>query len=195
VKVHIIGGPGAGKTRLSKQLGVLLGIPVHELDGIAGDGTPPRFLPSRPLHDRLADVEEIRSTPAWITEGSFLGWTGGLMEDAHLIVWLDAPRRAAMRRLALRSFGEAFRGTEGRRITLRPRVRWLVSFLRWCWQYYDDGDQTPDAAMPGEVGRAATLLTLAPFGDKIFRCDRGPSVDEIVVRMRERREAELAPHR
>jgi len=37
-RIHIIGGPGAGKSTLARRLGATLGLPVHTLDTVAYEG-------------------------------------------------------------------------------------------------------------------------------------------------------------
>src|SRR5689334_13204497 len=85
-RIHIIGGPGSGKTTLAQELAVYLEIEAYELDKIAFTG--PEF-EERPLPDRMADVHAIASRPAWVTEGLFVQWTDELMTQASIIVWLD----------------------------------------------------------------------------------------------------------
>jgi len=85
-RIHIVGGPGSGKTTLAHQIGTHLGVEVHELDLIAFSG--PEYS-ERALSERLADVSRIASRPAWITEGLFILWTQPLLECADIIVWLD----------------------------------------------------------------------------------------------------------
>lgn len=85
-RIHIVGGPGSGKTTLAHEIGTRLGIEVHELDTIAFTG--PDYA-ERSLSDRLADVSLITDKPAWISEGLFILWTESLLECADIIVWLD----------------------------------------------------------------------------------------------------------
>jgi len=85
-RIHIIGGPGSGKSSLARQLGAQLNIPVYELDKIAFEG---REFSDRPLDVRLREIHLIAMQPAWITEGIFVGWVDELLQAADLIVWLD----------------------------------------------------------------------------------------------------------
>ena len=86
-RVHIVGGPGSGKTTLARRIGDALGLPVHHLDDVyrVGGGTGPL----RPETDRRADVKRILGEPGWVTEGIHLGWTDPFFEAADLVVWLD----------------------------------------------------------------------------------------------------------
>lgn len=92
-RIHIIGGPGSGKTTLARQIAGTTGAPLYELDNIGyenGAGT------RRPLHAKLADLHDIAGQPAWISEGIFLWWTDELLHRADMIVWLDPPVRVAL---------------------------------------------------------------------------------------------------
>src|SRR5829696_4452767 len=85
-RIHIIGGPGSGKTTLARELGTFLGIELHELDHIAFTG--PDFT-ERPFPERVAAIYPIAQRPAWITEGLFVRWTDELLARSSIIVWLD----------------------------------------------------------------------------------------------------------
>lgn len=85
-RIHIIGGPGSGKTTLAREIKAYLGIEAYELDKIAFTG---RDYEERPYQDRQADIHEILSHPAWITEGLFVRWTDELLARANIVVWLD----------------------------------------------------------------------------------------------------------
>jgi adenylate kinase family enzyme len=85
-RIHIVGGPGSGKTTLAHKIGAYLNIEVHELDTVAFTG--PEYA-DRELSERLADISMIANRPAWITEGYFILWTDQLLECANIIVWLD----------------------------------------------------------------------------------------------------------
>jgi adenylate kinase family enzyme len=85
-RIHIIGGPGSGKSTFARMLGARLGLPVHGLDEIAYEG--PYFAPRR--RDVVARrAREIAASPSWVAEGIFLGWTEPLLHRAEVIIWLD----------------------------------------------------------------------------------------------------------
>lgn len=101
-RIHVVGGPGSGKTTLALQLGERLGLPVHHLDDLhrAGGGNGPR----RPAHERDRLVERIAQGPVWVTEGVHLGWTDPFIEGADLVVWLDTVSWGSATRRVLRRF-------------------------------------------------------------------------------------------
>jgi len=85
-RIHIVGGPGSGKTTLARTLASHLDVPNYSLDTIAFEGSEFKL---RPLETRLREIHQIASSPGWITEGMWLGWTVELFRTADAIVWLD----------------------------------------------------------------------------------------------------------
>lgn len=86
MRIHIVGGPGSGKTTLARKVRECLGTEVYELDQIAFTS---RDYVERPLFKRTADIYLIAHRPAWVTEGLFILWTDELLARANIIVWLD----------------------------------------------------------------------------------------------------------
>lgn len=152
---------------------MVLGVPVHNLDLIAGDGAPPNFIPSQAVAERVARVDEIVRSGQWVTEGSYLWWTDALLRAAETIIWLDPPRHTAMTRVVTRSVREAWHDERGLFASVRrPKLRWLFQFVRWCWRYYDPDRPVTDP--PGEsvdeISLAATRRALLPYWAKVIRC-------------------------
>jgi hypothetical protein len=164
--VLIVGGSGAGKTTLGRRLSQALEIPCHNLDPVA-------FVDDRwtirPLEDRLRMIGEIAEQPAWIAEGGHLFWTGRLMQEADLIIWLDLPLLALLRRR---------RREPGRSLVWHlARLRWL---LWWYFRpYRDRGDV--DA-----IGRAATAACLVQYRSKLQRYSSNPEPAEVIGMLSQR---------
>jgi adenylate kinase family enzyme len=132
-RIHVIGGPGSGKSTRARELGTALGIPVHELDTIAYEG--PEFRPA--AADAVAGrLHEIAASSSWITEGIFTARIGSLVERADLVVWLDdVGWWGGIRRVLTRSSGLAAsevrrrRGTD-RFLRFRDYARHTRHFVR-----------------------------------------------------------------
>ena len=199
--IHIAGGPGSGKTTLSRQLGSDLCIDPVELDVIAGDGMPPEFVPSNPMPDRITFVRQTSAGDRWITEGAFLWWTQPLMDAADLIIWLDIDRWTATRRLVRRYLSERLAELRKRRRPAEivgwfrhPYLRSTLAFGKWTWRYYDPLTPvvSPLGANLEELSRTATTCALAAYEDKVIRITRpAPAADicRLVIRELEGRYA------
>ena len=162
-RIHIVGGPGSGKTTLARRLAIRDALPVHDLDAVAyerGAG------PKRPLDLRLADARRIAAGPAWVTEGIYLWWTDELLRAADAIVWLDLPWRIAARRIVVRHARASLAGTNRHR-----GIRKLVTFLRSTRSYHHGPAVAPAAPDDdGAITRSATARILSPYADKLVHC-------------------------
>jgi len=80
MRIHIVGGPGSGKTTLAKRLAASLAIPFYELDTIGWKGGVGA---ERPLDVHLVDINHIAAQPAWVTEGGSWIWADELLRKDH----------------------------------------------------------------------------------------------------------------
>lgn len=86
-RIHILGGPGSGKTLIATKLCHVLRSRHIELDRIAYvdlDYSSPRDRCSR-----LAAVEEYSKQATWVAEGVYFSWVGRSLKYADRIIHLS----------------------------------------------------------------------------------------------------------
>jgi adenylate kinase family enzyme len=159
-RIHIMGGPGSGKTTLAARLSAYLHIPCFELDTIGWEGG---FGAERSLETRIADIVRIAAQPKWVSEGSFLGWTDELLRNAEVIVWLDLPWRIAAWRIITRHARASLAGTNRHRGLIK-----LFRFLGSCREYYK--------CKADEHTREAAARYLTTYAGKLVHCRRPAEV-------------------
>jgi adenylate kinase family enzyme len=162
-RIHIIGGPGSGKTTLARRLAARFGVPPTDLDEIGYEGGAGA---KRPLAARLADVHALATRPEWITEGMYLWWIDDLLRSADAIIWLDVPWRVAAWRIVWRHIRTSRAGTNR-----HPGVRKLLRFLLSTRRYYVGAaaEQVVVHDDDGAVTRSLTALELAAYAGKVVR--------------------------
>lgn len=183
-RIHVVGGPGAGKSFFAATISAARGLELHHLDETAFTG--PDFEP-RPDAVTRAEAAAIAAQPRWITEGIFVGWVEPLFESADVIVWLDhVTWGRAARRIAGRWFRQAIREPVVRRGTDRffrfgdyvRHSRHLVRVLVTSREFWSNAD-TPHRYT---VTRAQLLAALEPYADRIVHVTR-PDEAETLLRL------------
>ena len=118
-KIHIIGGPGSGKTYLARQLSKWLNTPCHDLDEVFWDNSVDSYGTRNPIEIREKWLQGVLEQPKWILEGVYCQWIQPAFRQADLIVILRPSvirrdwrilRRFVKRKLGLiKSKRESFR--------------------------------------------------------------------------------------
>ena len=131
MKIHIIGGPGSGKSRLAKELSKQCGIPHYDLDDLFWENDAGRYGTKRDPRERDVLLGQILREKDRIIEGVYYAWCTQCFEDADRICLLSIPAGLCKRRI-VRRFIRRKRGQEkGKKETLRD----LAALLKWTDRY------------------------------------------------------------
>lgn len=128
MKIHIIGGPGSGKTFLAEKLSKQLGIPHYDLDDLQWDNASNDYGTKRDPQERAAMLDEIIQKDDWIIEGVYYAWCGKCFEDADKIYLLTVPRRTYRYRIIRRFIRRKLGVEKGKKETLKS----LSALLKWA---------------------------------------------------------------
>lgn len=109
LKIHIIGGPGSGKTWIAHQLSGVYSVPTFDLDDIFWDKNAHHYGVKAPPKKRNSELKKILSNRSWIVEGVYYSWLKDSFHLADLIIilktsiWLRDAR--ILRRFVKRKLG------------------------------------------------------------------------------------------
>ena len=173
-RIHISGGPAAGKSTLSKQIADRLQLPRFELDEL--------FLKLRSNDLMAVEAARIAQQPAWVSGGVFLDWAKPLFDEADLVVWLDVPWRVASFRILARHM----------KLTIarnNPFPGWkrLSRFWRWSRRYYRDAAIEPLNQYGAPNDRQTTVLFMETYKSKLVLCRTNSDIDDLLARLSDER--------
>ena len=130
MKIHIIGGPGSGKTFLADRLSRQLEIPHYDLDDLQWDNAA-CYVTKRDPQERDALLRQILQQEDWIIEGVYHKWCGQCFADADRIYLLEVHRYRYRTRILRRFFRRKLGLEKGKKESLRS----LAALLRWADKY------------------------------------------------------------
>ena len=84
-RIHIIGGPGSGKTYAARNLSHLLRIPRYDLDDLFWDSAARSYGVRASDADRDARLMSIIGDDIWIIEGVYYHWLRPSFERSDII--------------------------------------------------------------------------------------------------------------
>ncbi|WP_139077457.1 P-loop NTPase family protein [Candidatus Nitrospira nitrificans] len=162
-RIHILGGPGSGKTYAAGRLSRMLQIPAHDLDGLFWDVQADRYGRRAAEDGRDTKLAGIARQEQWIVEGVYYTWLKPVFERADLIAVLQPHvfmrDLRIVRRFGYRKLGISTSKQEG--------FGDLYRLLLWNHQY--------DTA---NLKRA--MECIEPYVHKFIHCR---SADELVSRV------------
>jgi adenylate kinase family enzyme len=180
-RIHITGGPGAGKSWLAQRLSRRLALPYIDTDGISRDlqedmPTPLDF--EELMARRLPLSRELASQEAWVSDGSNLEANRVFHEQADVIVYLVVPWRVAAYRIPMRHAKLTLAGNNR-----FPGLMNLYRFWRWSGRYY--ANRNPHGV--NGFGTPETIAfhedALRVYGDKLVVCRTRSEVEAAEARL------------
>lgn len=134
-RVHILGGPGSGKTYLAEKLAERLAIRRVDLDELFWDNTAAGYNTRREAEHRDRLLGDIVRQEQWILEGVYHAWLQGSFDRADVIVVLRASVWLRHWRIVRRFLG---RRLIARGHPRRETFASLGSLLRWNHRFNGD---------------------------------------------------------
>ncbi len=133
MQVHILGGPGSGKTTLAQTISSRFKIPHYDLDTVSGKY-------GDLMEPYIREAIALAQRPAWVTEGIYLHWIDPLLYQADAIVLLEISWPVAAWRIIRRHIIKSLLRTNPYPTKL------MYGFLRFTHSYYagkvwSDSDQ------------------------------------------------------
>jgi adenylate kinase family enzyme len=84
-RIHILGGPGSGKSYAARHLSHRLGITAYDLDDLFWNRAAQRYGVRASDVDRDAGLVAITQQDAWVIEGVYYRWLKASFERADII--------------------------------------------------------------------------------------------------------------
>ena len=130
-RIHIIGGPGSGKSYAAAKLAERFGVPACDLDNLFWDNAASRYGVLADPAERDRKLAAVVSGGGWIIEGVYYRWLEPSFDAADYIVALTPliwiRHWKVIKRFWMRKFG--------RIQSKRESILDLVRLLRWSHAY------------------------------------------------------------
>jgi adenylate kinase family enzyme len=134
MRVHIIGGPGSGKTYIARQLSERYGIPAFDLDHFFWDRNAGSYGVKASVVHRDQALRSAVERDSWIIEGVYHQWLAPSFVRAHVILGLTTPVWVRHSRI-VRRFARRKLGLERSK---RESLKDLWMLLKWNHAYDQD---------------------------------------------------------
>ena len=131
MKIHIIGGPGSGKSFLAEHLSQQYGIPHFDLDALQWNNESESYGVKRDPQERDDLLNQLLEKEDWIIEGVYYAWCGRCFEEVDTIYLLNIPRYKYRYRIIRRFIRRKLGLENGKKESLKS----VSNLLRWADKY------------------------------------------------------------
>ena len=127
-RIHLIGGPGSGKSYAAARLSAQFGVPAYDLDDLFWDRSTSGYEVRTEPAVRDEQLESLVERDGWIIEGVYYGWVAPSFVAADIIIALTPSivvrQWRVMKRFVLRKVGQVPSPTEESLADLWRLLRW-----------------------------------------------------------------------
>lgn len=131
-KIHIIGGPGSGKSYMAKLISNKMNIKNYDLDNIFWDNSTDTFGTKADTKIRDKKLNDILLKESWIIEGVYYSWLSDSFDKANIIIVLKTNvyirDYRIIKRFLMRKMGLTPRNK-------KETLKGLVNLLKWNHKY------------------------------------------------------------
>ncbi|WP_249978554.1 hypothetical protein [Vreelandella olivaria] len=134
MKIHIIGGPGSGKTYIARHLAERYDIPILDLDDIFWDHEIKDYASRADPIQRDAALRRFIQKDSWIVEGAYDRWPTQSFQSADWIFVLNPPLWLRQLRIFRRFLKRKIGFDRSRKETIRGQIE----LMAWNKKYDRD---------------------------------------------------------
>jgi adenylate kinase family enzyme len=164
-RLHIIGGPGSGKSYVAAKVAATLGVEAYDLDDLFWDPGASTYGVKAGEETRNQALTAIVMRDAWVIEGVYYKWLTPSFERADLIIVLDTPVWLRDWRIVKRTVIRMFRRSPSMK---KETLASLFKLLQWNHAYEKDV-LAPARALIDRLGKSAVACrTLSDVFDALI---------------------------
>ncbi len=130
-KIHIIGGPGSGKTYLGKRMANHLSVPVCDLDNLFWDNKADNYNTKATEQDRANGLATVLAKPQWIIEGVYYSWLQTSFKEADVIIIIQSNDVVRNYRIIKRFIQRKLGFIQSKKDNLKG----LIALIKWGQAY------------------------------------------------------------
>ena len=165
-RVSVVGTSGSGKSRLARELAVIVGVPHLELDAVHHQ---PGWEPL-PTDEFRRIVAAHAATGGWVIDGNYGRVRDLVWARADTVAWLDLPKSIVMRQIVWRTLRRVAGRQElwnGNRERWRNFFSWNPdeSVISWAWHNHAKYQERYGSAAADPVNAHLTFVRLTSRDD------------------------------